>query len=307
VESLEAVAKRLRTLRDLVRFGASAFDRAGLHFGHGTDNAFDDALALVLHALHLDHSIAPEYLDARLTEAEISDIHALFRRRIEERLPVPYLTHEAWFAGLRFYVDERVVIPRSPLAELIERQLEPWTEPEQVGRVLDLCCGSGCIGIAAAYAFPEATVDLVDRDTGALEVAARNVDEHALGERVRTIESDLFASLRGECYDLVLCNPPYVDAESYASLPPEYGHEPEGGLASGREGLDHPLAILAGAADQLEPGGVLVLEVGASRDALERALPGLEFVWVDLERGGEGVAVVTREALTAPGALARVA
>lgn len=307
MEPLAAVAARLHTLRDLVRFGASAFNEAGLHFGHGTDNALDEALALALHALRLDHTLAPAYLDSRLTEAEIGRIHALYARRITERLPVPYLTQEAWFAGLPFYVDERVVIPRSPIAELLERRVEPWIDPERARRVLDLCCGSGCIGIAAAYVFPDAEVDLVDCDPGALEVAAQNVREHGVADRVRTVESDLFAGLAGRRYDLILSNPPYVAAASYATLPPEYRHEPETGLESGPEGLDHPLAILAGAAEHLNPGGVLALEVGESRNALEQTLPGLNLVWVELERGGEGLAVVTREALAAPGALEHAA
>lgn len=307
MQPLDEVAARLRTLRDLVRFGASAFNEAGLHFGHGTDNAVDEALALVLHALHLEHSLEPEFLEARLTEVEIARIHGLFRSRIEERIPVPYLTHQAWFAGLPFYVDERVVIPRSPLAELIERRFEPWLEPERVRAVLDLCCGSGCIGIAVAHGFPQARVDLAEREPGALEVAHRNVDEHALAGRVRVIASDLYAALAGCRYDLIVCNPPYVDAATRAALPQEYRHEPRIGLESAAGGLEHPLRVLAGAAAHLEPGGLLVLEVGAAQEALQRALPRLAAVWVDLQRGGEGVAVLTREALAAPGALEKAA
>lgn len=305
MQPLAAVAARLRTLRDLVRFGATAFNEAGLHYGHGTDNAFDEALALVLHALHLEHSIDAAYLDARLTEEEIGRIHALFQRRVEERIPVAYLTHEAWFAGLSFYVDERVVIPRSPIAELIERRFEPWVDSAGVHRILDLCCGSGCIGIACAYAFPEARVELADRDSAALEVARHNVSRHGLEERVRVSESDLYGALDERSYDLIVCNPPYVDAGTYARLPEEYRHEPRSGLESGPQGLDAPLAVLDGAAHHLEAGGTLVLEVGATQAALARALPRLESVWVALKHGGEGVAVISREALLAPGALER--
>lgn len=307
MESLETVAGRLHTLRDWVRFGASAFNEAGLCFGHGTDNALDEALALALYALHLDHELPPDYLDARLTQIEAARIHALFARRIAERIPVGYLTHKAHFAGLSFYVDERVVVPRSPISELIERRFEPWVAAENVNRVLDLCCGGGCIGIACVLAFPGAAVTLADRDSAALEVAARNVGDYGLEEQVRIVESDLFSVLEGETFDLIVCNPPYVDRATYAALPPEYRHEPRAGLESGAEGLDHPLALLKVAAAHLAPDGVLVLEVGAARAALERALPKLDAVWVEFERGGEGVAVISREALGAPGALQRAA
>ncbi|MGH8427967.1 MAG: 50S ribosomal protein L3 N(5)-glutamine methyltransferase [Gammaproteobacteria bacterium] len=307
MEPIEPVANRLRTIRDLVRFGASAFNEAGLVFGHGTDNALDEALALVLHSLHLDHGLAPEYLAARLTEAEIARTHALFVRRIEGRLPAAYLTREAWFAGLPFYVDERVVIPRSPIAELIEKRFEPWYASESAGWILDLCCGSGCIGIACACAFPQVRVTLADGDSAALEVARCNVADYGLEARVEVIESDLYAALAGKQYDLVVCNPPYVDAATYAVLPPEYLSEPRVGLESGEEGLDHPLAVLRDAAEHLTPSGVLVLEVGAARSALERTMPNLDAVWVEFARGGEGVAIITRAALSAPNALERAA
>lgn len=306
VDSLEEVTDRLQTLRDLVRFGATTFNSHELFFGHGTDNAIDEAWALATHVLHMPPGEAEEYLDARLTRSEITAVYGLYRERVETRKPAAYLTHEAWFAGLPFYVDERVLVPRSPIAELIAAGFSPWIDADAVGRVLDLCCGSGCIGIAAAHALPGARADLADVDPGALEVARINVGRHGLEERVGVVESDLFAALSGRTYDLILCNPPYVGAAEYAGLPSEYGHEPRIGLLSGEEGMDHPLAILAGAAQHLSPGGVLVLEVGASQPALEAALPQLDATWITFEHGGEGVAVIEREALLdlTPGAVA---
>lgn len=297
VESLESVKGRLVTLRDWVRFGASAFNEKGLVYGHGTDNAVDEALLLALHALHLDHDLDAGFLGAQLTARESARIHALYQRRIDERRPAPYLTHQAWFAGLSFYVDERVLIPRSPIAELIEQRFEPWVQADSVTRILDLCCGSGCIGIACARAFPNSRVDLADVAAGALEVARRNVREHGLEARVAVIRSDLYSGLERRRYDLIVCNPPYVGKKSHTRLPPEYRHEPEAGLVSGPEGLDHPLGVLADAAGHLRPSGVLVLEVGATRSELERRLPRLDATWVEFERGGEGVAVLTRTAL----------
>lgn len=297
VDSLEAVTDRLQTLRDLVRFGATTFNREDLFFGHGTADAGDEAFALAAHALKLAPEEAGRYLDARLTTPEITAIYALFRRRVETRKPAAYLTREAWFAGLPFYVDERVLVPRSPLAELIAGDFAPWIDASRLRRVLDLCCGSGCIGIAAAHAAPGALVDLVDCDPGALEVARINVERHGLGERVSVIGSDLYGALEGRVYDLILCNPPYVGEVEYAALPAEYHHEPRIGLLSGPSGLDHPLAVLADAAAHLSPQGMLVLEVGASQAALEAALPALAATWISFARGGEGVAVIERDAL----------
>jgi len=297
VDSLDEATDRLQTLRDLVRFGATTFNNYELFFGHGTDNAIDEAWALATHVLRLSPAEAAEYLDARLTVPEVTAIYNLYRERVETRKPAAYLTHEAWFAGLPFFVDERVLVPRSPIAEVIDAGFSPWVDADVVGRVLDLCCGSGCIGIAAAHALPAAQVDLADIDAGALEVARINVDRYGLGDRVSVVESDLFAGLPGRTYDLILCNPPYVGTEEYAGLPTEYGHEPRIGLLSGEEGMDHPLAILAGAASHLTRHGVLVLEVGASQPALEAALPQLEATWIAFEHGGEGVAVIERDVL----------
>ncbi len=287
----------LKTVRDWVRWGASRFNEAGLFFGHGTDNALDEALALVLHALHLRHDLPADYLDARVTAEEAGGIVALFRERVERRVPAAYLIGEARFAGLDFYVDENVLIPRSPIAELIERHFAPWLDPDHVSSVLDLCCGSGCIGIACAYAFPDALVDLSDISPAALEVATRNIERHHLEGRVRALRADVYDGLDGERYDLIVSNPPYVSLAEMATLPDEYRHEPELGLEAGEDGMDVVGRILAGGADYLRPGGIMIVEVGASAELLMARYPDVPFLWLDFERGGDGVFVLTAEQL----------
>jgi ribosomal protein L3 glutamine methyltransferase len=287
----------LRTLRDWVRWGASQFSAAGLCFGHGTGNAVDEALALVLAAVHLGHEIPAEFLDARVTSVEAERILGLFHERVERRIPAAYLIGEARFAGLDFYVDSSVLIPRSPIAELIEEGFAPWLDPAHVTSVLDLCCGSGCIGIACARAFPHALVDLVDVSPEALEVASRNIDRHQLEHRVRPVLSDLFEGLDGEPYDLIVSNPPYVSRAEMNVLPDEYLHEPALALVAGEDGLDVVARILAQGAEYLRPGGIIVVEVGSSAEALLARYPGVPFLWLDFERGGDGVFLLTAEQL----------
>jgi ribosomal protein L3 glutamine methyltransferase len=283
----------LKTLRDCVRWGASRFNAASLCFGHGTDNALDEALDLVLFAVHLEHDLPAGFLDARITAGEREAIVRLLRRRVDERVPAAYLTHRARFAGAWYYVDERVLVPRSPLAELVERRFEPWVEPQSVARVLDLCTGSGCIAIACAHAFPDARVDATELAEAAADVARRNACEHGVGARVRVLTGDLFAPVGDARYDLIVSNPPYVSDAEMAALPPEYRHEPALGLAAGVDGLDVARRILGGARRHLTSGGILVVEVGDSAERLAAAYPAVPFVWLDFERGGGGVFVLT--------------
>lgn len=292
----EQARTELVSIRDFLRWAASEFVAAKLFYGHGTDNPWDEAEQLVLHALHMVPPLADEWLDARLTSDERARVVNNIRRRIEERIPAAYITGQAWFAGLPFVVDERVLVPRSPLAELIEKSFAPWltSEPREI---LDLCTGSGCIGIACAYQFPDATVQLSDISFDALAVAEENIQQHGLGERVFALQSDLFENLQGQVFDLIVSNPPYVDAEDMASLPDEFHAEPELGLASGDDGLDFTRRLLKGAADYLTDDGLLVVEVGNSWPALAEAYPSLPFVWVEFERGGHGVFVLTAQNL----------
>jgi ribosomal protein L3 glutamine methyltransferase len=285
------------TVRALIDRGARRLRRAGVFFGHGTDNAFDESAALVFHALGLSHAAGPKVYAKQVSVRQQREVADLLGRRIQERVPAAYLMGETWFAGLPFYVDRRALIPRSPIAELIERQFSPWIDPRRVRRILDIGTGSGCIAIACAKAFPRAKVDAVDISAEALEVARINVRRHRLHRRMRVLQSDHFSALRGQSYDIIVTNPPYVGKRELEGLPPEYRHEPRIALAAGRAGLDSVRIILGKARRHLQPQGLLVVEVGNTETAVRRAFRHLPFVWLDFERGGGGVFVLTAEQL----------
>jgi ribosomal protein L3 glutamine methyltransferase len=286
----------LITVRDWLRFAVSRFNEAKLFFGHGSDNAFDEAAYLILATLNLPLDRLEPFLDASLTHGEAESLKAVIERRVRDRVPAAYLTGEAWLAGHRFVVDERVIVPRSFIAELLADQLSPWIEDaDGVANVLDLCTGSGCLAILAAEVFGQAQVDAVDLSADALAVAAQNVADYGLASRIRLVESDLFAAVGDRRYDVIISNPPYVNAESVAALPPEYRAEPALALGSGADGLDATRAILAAAPAHLNPGGVLVVEIGHNRDALEAAYPTLPFTWLDTAGGDQFVFLLRRE------------
>ena len=288
-------AQSLHTLLDWVRWGASRFNEAGLYFGHGTDNAWDEAVYLLSWSIQQPWELFDKTSGARLTDSEKEAIYSLYTRRIQERIPAPYLTGVAWFAGYPYKVTKDVLIPRSPIAELIAKGFEPWLAEEPLS-VLDLCTGSGCIGIACAHQFVEASVVLSDISPEALSVADQNIEFHKLSDQVSTLESDGFDEVKGT-FDLIVSNPPYVDAEDFASMPAEFQAEPALALVSGNDGLNFTRNLLKRAAAYLNDGGILVVEVGNSWVALEQAFPGVAFTWPDLENGGHGVFVLNKEQL----------
>lgn len=294
----EQAVQELDTILDWVRFGATQFEVNDLFFGHGTDNAWDEAALLVTASLHLPYDISPSQASCKLILNEKQQIAQRIKQRIEQRKPVAYLINEAWFAGMPFYVDERVLIPRSPIAELLQNRISPWMDGIEPLRILDLCCGSGCIGIASLQAFPDAELDLADLSEDALDVANINIHRHGLSHQVAAIQSDLFEQLEGP-YDLILSNPPYVDAPDLNDMPDEFHHEPALGLGSGDDGLDITRRILLEAPDYLTDNGVLVVEVGNSWVNLEAAFPAVPFTWVEFEHGGHGVFVITSAELKA--------
>ncbi|MGB5586306.1 MAG: 50S ribosomal protein L3 N(5)-glutamine methyltransferase [Gammaproteobacteria bacterium] len=287
----------LKTVTDFVRWGATRFAAAGLHYGHGTEDPIDEALLLVAHGLNLPLPLPSEFHGARLARQERPLIAALIERRIEERRPAAYLTGEAWFAGLRLITDERALVPRSPIAELIEQGFAPWIDPDSVQRVLDMCTGGGCIAVASAAHLPHTRVDAVDISADALALASENIEALGLTERVRVVHSDVFENIGGQVYDVIVSNPPYVAQAEFASLPAEYSHEPELGLVAGEDGLDIVRRILDGAKAHLRPGGILIVEVGSAAGALIDAFPELPFTWIEFERGGSGVFLLGREDL----------
>ncbi len=292
-----AMTTELATIIDFIRYGASRFSAAGLSFGHSYDNALDEATHLVLQTLHMPHDLSPAYGQARLVAAEKTVVLDLIERRVKERTPVAYLTGKAWFAGLEFISDKRALVPRSPIAEMILGGFSPWLDDREVFRALDLCTGSGCIGIAMASHNPEWLVDLVDISEDALALARENIEYQSVSDRVRTITSDLFAGVREERYDLIVSNPPYVTEDEYAAMPAEYAHEPRLGLTAGNDGLDLALRILREASELLTDDGVLIVEVGESERALAELLPHVPFNWVEFAVGQMGVFVIDRSDL----------
>jgi len=289
---------QLQTLRDLLRFAVSQFNQAGLFFGHGSNTAFDEAVYLILHTLQLPLDRLEPFLDARLTREEIDQIMNVFERRIAERKPAAYLTHEAWLGDYSFYVDERVIIPRSFIAELLQNQLEPWvTDPDNIHTALDMCTGSGCLAILMAHAFEQAEIDAVDISNDALAVAQKNVADYQLEDRIHLLQSNLFGGLTDKRYDLIISNPPYVNAESMATLPEEYCHEPVNALASGSDGLDATRRILADAGQYLTDQGLLVVEIGHNREALMSAFPQTPFTWLETSAGDSFVFLLSRDQL----------
>ena len=291
-------AEELFTIRDWLRFTVSRFEESGIFYGHGTDNAYDEAAWLILSALHLPHDTLENFLDAVITEQERRHLAHLVERRVTERTPTAYLVREAWLKGFKFYVDERVIVPRSFIAELLEEQLAPWIEfPEMVTSAADICTGSGCLGVLLAHAFPDAAIDVVDISPDAISVANINIANYGLQEQVQAIQSDMFTALQGKTYDLIISNPPYVDAPSMATLPQEYRNEPQLALGSGLAGLDHTHTLLREAPKHLNEGGLLVVEIGHNRDALLEAYPDLPFTWLEVEAGNEFVFLIGREDL----------
>lgn len=294
-----ALADGLYTVRDLIRYGVSRFTEAKLFFGHGSDNAWDEAVYLVLHALSLPPDQLEPFLDARLLLDERERAIHLIHRRCESRVPAPYLTQESWLQGYRFFVDPRVIVPRSPIAELLVQQLHPWIhDPASIESVLDMCTGSGCLAIIAAHAFPHAQVDAVDVSSEALEVAAINIKEHGLEDRVALIHGNLFASIPDGCrYDLIICNPPYVNSLSMSQLPAEYQHEPHQALAGGTDGMDLVREILRQAPDYMTDQGCLVLEIGHEIEHFESAFPEIVPIWLDAGESSEQILLLHRDQL----------
>jgi ribosomal protein L3 glutamine methyltransferase len=305
------LAEELFTIRDWLRFTVSQFEESDIFFGHGTDNSYDEAVWLIMSALHLPHDTLNNFLDAVITEAERKKLAHLIEQRITKRVPTAYLLREAYLRGFKFYVDERVIVPRSFIAELLdfndegEHGLQPWIEhPELINSAADICTGSGCLGVLLANAFPDAQIDVVDISPDAIAVANININNYALQDKITAIQSDMFTALKGpdgksKLYDLIISNPPYVDAPSMAKLPTEYRNEPQIALGSGADGLDHTHTILREAAKYLNDDGILVVEIGHNRDALEAAYPNMEFTWLQVESGNQFVFLLTKQELSA--------
>lgn len=295
--SNQSVSQQLTTVIDFIRYCATQMNQSDVYFGHGTDNAWDDALALVMHVIDMPIALGQKVMHARLLEQEKQQILTLLQQRIEAHIPLPYLTNHSFYCGLDFYVDERVLIPRSPIAELIETQFEPWLAAESVNNILELCTGSGCISIAMAYAFENASIIASDISEDALAVAAINVDNHGVEQQLSLIESDVYQAIPEITFDLIVANPPYVSHDEMATLPQEFHVEPELALAADNNGLDIVNRILQGAKSRLSEHGILVVEVGNSWQALEAQYPTVPFTWLEFERGGDGVFLLTYQQL----------
>ncbi len=286
-----------KTPRALIHWGADRFDKAGLVYGHGTDNALDEAASLVLYVLEIGYHQPDTVLDTEISAADCERVIALLEQRVQTRKPAAYLMDEAWFAGMPFYVDERVLVPRSPIAELIAARFVPWVDVNRVHSILDIGTGSGCIALACAAAFPQAQIDATDVSRDALDVARINRQRHGMEERVKLIESDLFSALEGKRYDIIVSNPPYVPREDVLQLADEYQHEPASGLIAGDDGLDIVVRLLRDAALYLADNGILVVEVGYTHDALQAQYPEVPFIWLDFEQGGTGVLLLQADRL----------
>jgi len=302
-EERNNVLIQLHTISDYIRWATSYFNQSDIYFGHGTDNAIDEAAYLVLYALNLSNQVPVHYYSAKLLEHEKKQVIEIIFRRVDEGIPAAYLTHHAMFAGLEFYVDERVLVPRSPIAELIAQRFSPWVDENSVSAILDLCTGSGCIAIACAYAFPHAEIDAIDISDDALDVAEINLNKHTLNKHINLIQSDLFKALSEDSgpyqgkYDIIVSNPPYVDQEDMQGLPTEFQAEPELGLAAGEDGLSLVIPMLYEAKNYLSEQGIIIIEVGNSQYALMDKFPEVPFYWLEFEQGGDGVFLLTREQL----------
>ena len=293
-----AASTELLTIRDWLRYAVSQFEASDIFYGHGTDNAYDEAVWLVMSALHLPMDTLNNFFDARITNVERSKLSQLLEQRISSHTPTTYLVKEAWLQGLKFFVDERVLVPRSFIAELLNDDLSPWIEyPELVESAADICTGSGCLGIMLASAFPNAAVDVVDISTDALDVANINIANYGLEDQITAIQSDMFTALKGRKYDVIISNPPYVDAPSMAELPAEYRNEPQIALGSGNDGLDHTHTLLREAGHYLNENGILIVEIGHNRDALQAAYPNIAFNWLEVSSGNEFVFLLTKAQL----------
>lgn len=298
------LTEELYTIRDWLRFTVSQFEESQIFFGHGTDNSYDEAVWLVMSALHLPHDTLHNFMDAIITDAERKHLAHLIEQRVTKRVPTAYLLREAWLRDFKFYVDERVIVPRSFIAELLdfndegEHGLQPWIEhPELINSAADICTGSGCLGILLANAFPDAAIDVIDISADAIAVCNINIANYELQDQITAIQSDMFAAQKGKKYDLIISNPPYVDAPSMAKLPTEYRNEPQIALGSGAAGLDHTHTILREAANYLNDDGLLVVEIGHNRDALEAAYPAIAFTWLQVAAGNQFVFLLTKEQL----------